>query len=291
MERLRGVYRYLKRKYDLLSLKKYTTIAGTLVFFLIMSIVPLAFWLTLLIGKLPVDTERILSLPVFESVKNVLESVQEEAKNATAGASLLLLFTTLYSSTTLFYQMRRSGELIYDFHRKKQGLRLRLGALVLLLIVMLSAVLFVLVFALGSFFFSRILSRKLEMAADYLLLAVVSFFLVLLLNMYICPYKAKVRLFLPGTVITVSSWVIAVFGFSLYLRISNMNRLYGALSALIIFLLWLYILMVCFIVGVIFNSERVITARKKEQKKRKGRNIEKKRIRRIKKCRKDILQT
>ena len=37
-----------------------------------------------------------------------------------------------------------------------------------------------------------------------------------------------------------------------------MSRLYGALSAIIIFLLWLYILMICFIIGVIFNSERVL---------------------------------
>lgn len=257
MERLRKFYRFLKSKYELLALKKYTTIAGTLVFFLIMSIVPLTFWLTLLVGRLPFDTEQIFQLSVFSSVRNVLEYIRREASNATAGASIVLIVTTLYSSTNLFYQMRRSGELIYDYHRPKQGLRLRIGALVLMFIIILMIVAFVLLFTLGTFLFSRLFPEPLERVADYTLLAALAFALALLLNMYICPYKTNMRRFLPGTALTVAAWAVAVTGFAVYLRISNMDKLYGALSTLIVFLLWLYILMICFIVGVIFNSERI----------------------------------
>lgn len=265
MKKLRSLYRFLKEKYALLSQRKYTTIAGTLVFFLIMSIVPLAFWLTLLIGKLPIDINEILDLPIFESVNNILVYVQNEASNATTSVSVVLVFTTLYSATNLFYQIRRSGEIIYDYHRENEGLKLRLGALILLIMVMALAVAFLLVFALGSFFFSQLLPRRWELIADYVLLAVVAFLLVLLLNMYICPYKASIRYFLPGTFITVALWTVAVVGFSLYLRVSNLTRLYGALSAFIVFLLWLYILMVCFIVGVILNSEKIIVAKREKR--------------------------
>ena len=269
MEKLRGLYRYLREKYDLLSLKKYTTLAGTLVFFLIMSIVPLSFWLTLLIGKLPIPTEQVLALPLFDSVKDILLYVQSEAANATAGASVILIFTTLYSATNLFYQMRRSGELIYDVHPERQGLKIRLGALVLLIIVMATIVVFSLVFALGSFLFSRFLSKAWERVADYVLLAAVSFALVLLLNIYICPFKAKPRYFLLGTGITLVAWTLAIVGFSVYLKISNVSRLYGALSTIIVFLLWLYILMIGFIVGAIFNSEKIAKIQKKRKKKEK----------------------
>lgn len=272
MGKLRKVYGFFKDKYELLSLKKYTTIAGTLVFFLIMSIVPLSFWLTLLIGKLPIDTERILALPVFESVKNMLTYVQKEAMNATTGVSVILLVTTLYSSTNLFYQIRRSGEIIYDFRRKKHGLKLRLGALVLLLVVMALVIAFLLLFALGSSLFSRLLSSTWERVADYVLLIALSFMLALLLNMYICPYKAKIRRFLPGSFVTVLLWIVAVIGFSVYLKISNVDRLYGALSTIIVFLLWLYILMICFIIGVILNSEKIIEEKKADRdRKRKKR--------------------
>lgn len=258
MDGLRRVYGYFKSKYELLALKKYTTIAGTLVFFLIMSIVPLSFWLTILIGKLPLNTEDVLSLAVFDSVKHVLSYVRREASNATGSASIVLIFTTLYASTNLFYQMRKSGEIIYDFHRERQGLRLRFGAFVLLVIVMLTVVAFLALFALGSFLFSRLFSRPWELLADYALLIAVAFFLVLLLNMYVCPYKTSPKSFLLGTFFTVVAWIVAFIGFSVYLRISNIDKLYGALSAIIVFLLWLYILMICFIVGVIFNSEHIL---------------------------------
>ncbi len=265
MNKLHRAYRYAKEKYLLLSVKKYTTIAGTLVFFFIMSIMPLAFWLTLIIGRLPVDTERILSLPVFHSVQGVFRYVQKEASNATAGASIILIFTTLYSATNLFYQMRKSGELIYDFRRESKGLRLRIGALLLMIIVMAGMVAFLLIFALGSFVFSRVLSSAWEKLADYALLGGLAFLLVLLLNIYICPYKEKPHSFLLGTIVTVTAWIGAILGFSLYLKISNVTRLYGALSTVIVFLLWLYILMICFIVGVILNSEKIL---KKHAKRR-----------------------
>ena len=268
MEKLRKVYRFFKEKYRLLSLKKYTTLAGTLVFFLIMSIVPLSFWATILIGKIPVDTDRIFALPVFDSVKNVLVYVQKEAKNATTSASLVLLLTTLYSSTTLFYQMRKSGEIIYEHPRPKKGLRVRISALLLLLIVMLVVLTFVLLFAVGSFFFSRFFSPVWEMIADYTLLLALSFALVLVLNAYICPYKVPLKKFIFGTVVTVAAWVVAVIGFTVYLQISNMDKLYGALSAIIVFLLWLYVLMICFIAGVILNSERIALERKMYKRKK-----------------------
>lgn len=265
MEKLRAVYRYLKEKYDLLSLKKYTTIAGTLVFFLIMSIIPLSFWLSLVIGKLPISVDEVLALPIFESVKEVLLYIQREATRATAGASIFLLITTLYSATNLFYQMRRSGEIIYDFHCKRKGWRVRFGSLVLMLIVMTAVIVFLFIFAVGGFLFSRILSAAWERFADYALLVALAFGLALLLNMYVCPHKAKWRVFLPGTVITVILWAGAVLLFSVYLKISNMRQLYGALSTLIVFLLWLYVLMICFIIGVIFNSEKVLHSRKKNK--------------------------
>ncbi len=275
MKDVRNAYRFVREKYTLLTVKKYTTIAGTLVFFLIMSIVPFSFWLTLLIGRLPITTDEFLSLSVFSSVKNVLIYVQEEAKNATAGASVLLLITTLYSATNLFYQMRRSGELIYDYRARKQGIRMRFGALVLLLLIMATTVLFLCVFAMGGFVFSRLLPPLWETIADYVLLVGVAFVLVLLLNAYICPYKEALGSFIAGTLLTVGLWVVAVLGFSVYLKIGNIGRLYGTLSAVIVFLLWLYVLMICFIVGVIFNSEKILQKRKEERKRKKRAREEK----------------
>ncbi|MBQ9714664.1 MAG: YihY/virulence factor BrkB family protein [Clostridia bacterium] len=270
MERIRKLYRYAKEKYELLHLKKYTTLAGTLVFFLVTSIVPLTFWLTLLIGKLPIDIERFINLTVFDSVKDVLHFVQKEALDATAGVSVVLLLTTLYSSTNLFYQMRRSGEIIYNVHRKRQGIKMRLGAFVLFLCIMLLALSFVLTSALGTFLLSRIISRFWSNVVDYVLLIVLAFLLTLLLNVYVCPYKIQIKNFFRGAAFTVAFWLISVIGFSIYLRFGNLGKLYGALSTIIVFLLWLYVLMIGFIVGVIFNSERITKDRKRKRANKKS---------------------
>ena len=240
--------------------------AGTLVFFLIMSIVPLFFWLTLLVGRLPFDVEEVFDLPVFASVKEVFLYVQREASNATASVSVVLLATTLYSATNLFYQMRHSGELIYEYRQHKQGLRMRIGALALMFIIMGLIIVFLGLFALGTLLFSKYFTGVWEKLADYALLTMLAFLLVLLLNAYVCPYKTKLKYFLLGSVLTVCAWAVAVVVFSVYLQVSNMGKLYGALSTVIVFLLWLYVLMICFIVGVIINSEKIMERRKSKRK-------------------------
>ena len=254
---MKRAWRFLYGKYDLLSAKKYTTVAGTLVFFLIMSIVPMTFWMMLLLGEMPLDTERVLSLPVFDSVKEVFDFIREEAQNAASGASVFLLVTSLYSATTLFYQMRKSGEIIYEFPHIRKGLKTRLGAIVLLFLVIGLVILTVLLFAIGSLILSRLFTGLWESVAEYLLLTVLAFLLVFFLNIYICPYRVPPHLFLLSALLTVAAWAVAIGGFAVYLKLGNISRLYGALTALIVFLLWLYILTVCFTSGVIFSSERV----------------------------------
>ena len=261
MKKLRRLYEYARGRYELISQKKYTTIAGTLVFFLIMSIVPLTFWLTLLLGKLPLDTQSLLRLSVFDSVKEIFDYIRTEAQNATTGVSLLLLITTLYSATTLFYQMRKSGELIYGFSSVRRGWRLRLSAVVLMFLVMAIVAVCVVGFAACMWLFSRFFPPVWERIADYALLITLAFSLVLLLNAYICPYKMPLSHFLSGTLFTVLAWSVAIVGFGIYLRISNMDKLYGALSAIIVFMLWLYILMICFVIGLIINSEKIAAER------------------------------
>ena len=49
--------------------KRYSTIAGTLVYFLLMSIAPFILWLTLVFGD--VNVENILSHELLESVRQI----------------------------------------------------------------------------------------------------------------------------------------------------------------------------------------------------------------------------
>lgn len=265
--KVKTAVRFFKRKYDVLARKKYSTLAGTFVYFLVMSVMPFSVWLTILFGRMNLPVERVLEMPVFASVEGVLKFIRREAVLAQKGASIVLLFTSLYSATGLFYHMRRGGEIIYGYTRKKSGWRVRASALLFSFAVMLASALLLAVFAGGAVLFAKLFSGWLLFVCDYFLLLSLSFFLVLMLNAYVCPYKVKIGEIVKGTLFTVAAWAAALAGFAVYLKFGNTGRLYGAISAAFVFLLWLYVLMTCFVAGVAFNSEeKSLSAENSEEK-------------------------
>lgn len=252
-----SLYRKGKSAYARLAEKKYTTISGTLVFFLIMSLIPFLFWLFLLFGKFSLDTEEILQLEIFGGFKDLLLYFKRSAEAATSGVSFTLLLTTLYSSTNLFYHMRRSGEIIYSDAKRKGGWHIRFSALVLLFVMMLVFVAAAAVLLFGTRLLRRFFPRTVSEVLVYLLLFGIAFLLLVLLNFYICPYRLRWREILPGCLLSIVLWIVGSFGFTVYLKFANPGKLYGTIAAFIVFLLWLYMMTVCFIIGVILNEERL----------------------------------
>lgn len=249
-------FRKIKRAHAALSERKYTTVAGTLVFFLIMSLVPFSFWLVLLFGSAGLHVDEILSLKIFDWAKDLLLFLGENAAGATTQVSVFFLITTLWSSTSFFYHLRRSGEILYDYRRNKRGWRVRLGAVLLTFCVLLFFA------AAGGIlvwvnYFARLLPRPFFYLSVYPVLLVLGFFAAWLLNHYVCPYRCKPLDTALGSFYTALAWLAASLAFSLYLRFSNQERLYGALSLVIVFLLWLYWMMICFTAGVVYNRHRM----------------------------------
>ena len=245
-EKARAAYGYL-------AAKKYTTLAGTMAFFLVLSIVPFLFWLTLIFGRLNIDYEQIFELEIFSGIRDFLFYLRDSAQSATVGASVILLATTLYSSTNLFYHMRRSGELIYDYKRKKGGIVLRFSALVLIFIVMILLLAEAILFLLCNALLRRAFPSFFAQLGIYAILGVLAFFFIVILNLYVCPYRVKFSNVVWGSLITLFIGGLASFGFTIYLTFGSVQRLYGAVALFIVFLLWLYVLMICFVTGVVFN--------------------------------------
>lgn len=265
---VKAAVKFIRNKYDLLARKRYSTLAGTFVYFFVMSVMPFSVWLTLLFGRMNLPVERVLEMPVFASVEGILNYIRSEALLARKGASAVLLFTSLYSATSFFLSFAAGRGRLYTATRvKKSGWRVRISALLFSFAVMAAAALLLAAYAGGAFFLSRLFSGKVLFAANYVLLLSLSFFLVLMLNAYVCPYKTKPREIVKGTLFTVAAWAAALAGFAVYLKFGNTGRLYGAISAAFVFLLWLYVLMVCFVAGVAFNSaEKSFSAEITEEK-------------------------
>lgn len=233
--------------------KRFSTISGTLVYFLLMSITPFILWLTLFFGN--IDFERFLSHELFVSVSPFLRHIKSSAENAASGAGIILLLTTLYSSTNFFYHLRRSGEIIYGSKQVKGGIRLRFASLLLIF----SAFLLLALLAAASVFGIRLLERFLHpyiaQSFVYVFVTATAFMVALVLNLFTCPYKLKAAEALPGSLLTTALWLVSLMGFTVYMQFANPERLYGVIASLIIFLLWCYVLMNCFVIGVIYNGK------------------------------------
>lgn len=255
MKTLRGLWEKGRAAYRVLAAHKYTTIAGTLAFFLITSIVPFLFWLTLLFGRDPAGS-AVLELELFGWARDLLTFLRTNAEGASAGAGVLFLATTLWSSSGFFYHLRRSGEIVYDYARAKHGWKVRLSA-----VLITFGVLAYFAVAGGVLFAGVVVSRFLAPVLGYLtvyaLLLVVGFFAAWILNAYVCPYRVSPADTVPGSVLTAVLWLAASAAFAVYLGFSNSEKLYGALSLVIVFVLWLYWMMICLTVGMVFNRRRL----------------------------------
>ena len=262
MERVKGNFKQAwargLRAYSVLAEHRYTTLAGTLVFFLLLSLVPFLFWLTLLFGKSAALSEAVVGLGLFDWASELVAFLQENAESAGWGAGVIFLATTLWSCTGFFYHLRRSGEIIYDYRRKKQGWKVRLSALGLTLCVLFFFAVSGTLLLTVNLVTSR-LPAWLSYPARYALLLILGFFAAWILNAYVCPYRCRPSETVLGSFLTALAWLVASAAFSVYLAFGNKEKLYGALALVIVFLLWLYWMMICLTAGVVFNHARMKT--------------------------------
>ena len=245
MRKILGVIRYY-------SDRRFSTLAGTLVYFLLMSIAPFILWLTLVFGNVEVD--KILSHKIIENVSPFLRYLKNSAESAASGPGIVLLVTSLYSSTNFFYHLRRSGEIIYNSSRVKGGLKLRLASLVLIFATIILLALLAAFIVTGTWILEKFLPYFISEIIIYTFISAVAFGVALVLNLFACPYKLKLFEAVPGSLLTTALWLAILIGFTIYMRFADPEQLYGKIAFIIIFLLWCYVMMSCFVVGVIYNG-------------------------------------
>ena len=89
-------------------------------------------------------------------------------------------------------------------------------------------------------------------------LTALAFAVAMVLNLIACPYKISVSDVLCGSLLTTALWLVFFVGFGFYTQFATPERLYGKIASLIIFLLWSYAMMSCFVIGMINNGKHVI---------------------------------
>jgi membrane protein len=245
MHKLLAIYRYFADK-------KFSTIAGTLVYFLLMSITPFLLWLTLFIGNF--NIEKLLSHEVFSAVQPIVSYLKSSAESAASSAGIILLVTSLYSSTNFFFHLRRSGEIIYGKKTSRGGIKLRLYAIVIIFGIIFAISIMAAIPIFNRVLLYTFLPRVVADCLATIFLCVTALFVSLLLNYFACPYKLKFSDAVAGSLLTTILWIILAVGFTIYMRFANPVKLYGKIASFIIFLLWCYVMINCLVIGIIYNE-------------------------------------
>ena len=241
--------------------KRLTTVAGAWVYYFLSSVIPLAFLIITAFGVFGVSITSDIVSRLPNEFRLAGETIVETAEKASKGVTVFFVITVIFSCTTLLNQMSKDGDFIYGEKSKhKRGLFRRLwaiGALALLFFVFLSAAL---LFAFGNLIFAKLTSGgvvKLFLTIlAFTLVIAFSYSIILVLHNFISPIRLRFSEVALGGFISLCIVVLGTIGLTLYLKFFKpYNAFYGSLTAIIVFLLWAYILMLGLVIGVITNMK------------------------------------
>ena len=136
--------------YSILKEKGYSTLSGSIAFFLIVNGGSLIFLLIILFDLFNLNADKLLILN-NSFLNKIITYFNENRPNTPS--YYLLGFTSLWSSSTLFYHIIKAGEIIYDVKRKKFPLFSRILSILLVLIFIVIILSSILVLILGTYIF------------------------------------------------------------------------------------------------------------------------------------------
>lgn len=240
--------------------------SGQSAYFLILSALPFILFLLTLFQYLPIDTRALMDgvsliIPAkyLPAVEALLNDIHVESGSTIMSLSVVITIWTAAKGIMAITEGLNSVREIEE-HRNYFLLRFKAACYTLLFAAVIIFTVFVLVFGnqiyswLRAFFPSfPEYSQLLSMLKSFI--AIGFYILIFTLFYKFLPAKPmKTWNQLPGAVFTTAGWMISSYIFSLYVDLSqNPSYMYGSLSYLILFFIYLYMIMYIFFLGAELN--------------------------------------
>lgn len=222
-------------------------------FFIIISFFPFTMFLLTMLRYLPFSETYLLTainnnLPA--SISSLLITIVQEVYQDTSGAFIsLTLLTTLWSASKGFYAITRGMNSIYGIRETRNFIHL---SLLSIFYTVLFAVL--LIATMGIFVFGNIIFKAcaahfswLQNAQGLIQLGKLIFPPIVLTIFFLVLFrvipnrKSTIRQEFPGALFSAVGWIVFSHLFSFYIdNMGNFSNTYGSLTAVILFMLWLY---------------------------------------------------
>ena len=264
---------FLRRVISIIKLPEMRILPGQLAFFLVISIIPLI----ALVGAIGSE----FGLPAT-SIKEILESVVPSdvinyliPANANNGGNLLnfnmiiFFFAAFLLASNGTYSIINTSNEIYKV-REHSELKRRGKAVLMTLILVVLFLFLILVPAFGDVIIKIIttsihndsltsLVENTYRILEYPISLLLIYYNLKLLYTIAPDTKISSKSTIPGALFTTIMWLISSKIYAFYVDyFANYNVFYGAMSNILVLLIWVYILAYIFTLGMCFNATGVI---------------------------------
>jgi len=232
-------------------------------FFIIISFFPFIMLLLSIIKYFPIRESAMLKLftQVFPSGVNsmVVSVIRQIYKTTTSGTLIsLTAITTLWSAGKGFLAIMKGLNAVYEIKETRNYFYLRATSALYTLIFAIIVIITMILFVFGNRLYIWI-EQKIPVLSETALVIIslrtivglitlIVFFLMIYI--VIPNRKSKIAQELPGAILCAAGWMGFSYAFSFYIdNISNFSATYGSLTAIVLFMLWMYFLMYLLFLG------------------------------------------
>ena len=246
------------------------TMAAAMSYYFLLALFPLLIFLSAMLGYLPLpnlfgqllDVLAVVVPPeAMQMVERILASLLTPHRGGLLSFGLL---SYLWTASGGFVASIEALNVAYDVKDQRGWWRDRLQALLLTLSTGLMLLLGLLLIIAGPHF-GRLLTELFAIPQGFgdlwPILRLVTIFVIFVgaVEVQYCLAPNRKQNFidtLPGSVVAVTGIFLSSAGLGYYFsHMSNYNKTYGSLGAMIILMLWLYVVALLFIVGAELNAE------------------------------------
>lgn len=260
---MRKLYEFLKSFFLTLSKDNITVYSAYAAFYMVISFVPLLIMFLMITGRFinisPSDFTEFIGTTLPKGVLNIITTVVDEILTSTTVSVISIpAITLLWTASRSVVAIARGLDSVYKIKEKRSFIKLNAYGIfyTFMFFVAILFSLIIMVFGnliantLGMVFpFAINIIEKLLSARGIVSLVVLTFF-------FMCIYKfipgRKLKFFsqFPGAVFSAAGWMIFSLIFSIYVdNFSNKSYVYGSLTAIVIFMLWIYFCMIILLWG------------------------------------------
>lgn len=230
MKKAKAIYTFYRNH---VSVEDTTSLA----YYFILSIVPAATLLTVLLQFFHLDISKITFLDLSLMSEDVLELLQSVIASRNVSAySIISLGICLYVCSKGVYRMTKNVNYMYKVD-SLPFVPARFFAAVdtlLILLLIIGIVLFVTVVPfIFRFFHLSPLWNMVKYGGSFFY----SFIVMVMINMLVPSLKLRFKEVYLGSLVTSVLFILIIFGFSIYLRFANYSTVYGPFASLAVLLM------------------------------------------------------